>query len=79
MAAELKSLIEEFQKFDKNSVIKAFQVEDKVNNSKLYDKILKILDKFHDHWNGIEKVEGNDLICIFRNGQHQNSYQLKSR
>lgn len=64
MAAELKSLIEEFRKFDKNSVIKAFQAEDKENNLKLCDKIFENLNKIHDHWNGIEKVQEYDLRGI---------------
>ena len=64
MAAELKSLIEEFQKFDKNSVIKVFKVEYKDEISKTYDEICVNLRTIHDRWNGIEKVEENDLKGI---------------
>jgi hypothetical protein len=64
MADKLKSLIEEFRKFDKESVIKNFETEDEDENSKLYDKIYSNLENILARWNGIEKVEENDLMKI---------------
>jgi hypothetical protein len=63
MEDNLKSLIEEFRIFDKESVIKIFEAKEE-EHSKLYDKIYSNLENIHTRWNEIEKVEENDLTKI---------------